>query len=90
MIEFLGYFFFYYIYLWKGIVLSCADLKKNFKGVGGLKGFLSLLGGSRYFWGYLIFIIFKRLLLLNIRIYVLILIEDLYFMYMIILLKDFF
>lgn len=90
--EFLGHFFLYHIHLWKGIVLSCADLKKNFKGVGGSKGLPSLPGGPRHFWGYryLIFITFKRLLLSNIRIHVLIQIEDLYFMYMIILPKDFF
>lgn len=64
--------------------------KKNFKGGGGSKGLPSLPGGPRHFWGYLIFITFKRLLLSNIRIHVLILIEDLYFMYMITLPKDFF
>lgn len=88
--EFLGHFFLYHIHLWKGIILSCADLKKKFKGGGGSKGLPSLPGDPRHFWGHLIFITFKRLLLSNIRIHVLIQIEDLYFMYMIILPKDFF
>lgn len=35
--------------------------KKNFKGGGGSKGLPSLPGGPRHFWGYLIFITFKRL-----------------------------
>lgn len=64
--------------------------KKKFQRERGSKGRPSLPGGPRHFWGYLIFITFKRLLLSNIRIHVLILIEDLYFMYMIILPKDFF
>lgn len=85
--EFLGHFFLYHIHLWKGIVLSCADLKKNFKG-GGTSKFAR---GSEAFLGLFNFYhIQKTVLLSNIRIHVLILIEDLYFMYMIILPKDFF
>lgn len=89
--EFLGHFFLYHIHLWKGIILSCADLKKKFKGGGGSKGLPSLPGGSEAFLGLFNFYhIQKTVLLSNIRIHVLILIEDLYFMYMIILPKDFF
>lgn len=89
--EFLGHFFLYHIHLWKGIILSCADLKKNFKGGGGSKGLPSLPRGSEAFLGLFDFYhIQKTVLLSNIRIHVLIQIEDLYFMYMIILPKDFF
>lgn len=49
--EFLGHFFLYHIHLWKGVVLSCADLKNLFKGGGGSKGHLSLPGGSEAFLG---------------------------------------
>lgn len=89
--EFLGHFFLYHIHLWKGIILSCADLKKNFKGWGGSKGLPSLPRGSEAFLGLFDFYhIQKTVLLSNIRIHVLIQIEDLYFMYMITLPKDFF
>lgn len=65
--------------------------KKNFKGGGGSKGLPSLPRGSEAFLGLFDFYhIQKTVLLSNIRIYVLIQIEDLYFMYMIILPKDFF
>lgn len=88
--EFLGHFFLYHIHLWKGIVLSCADLKKISKGEG-VKGTSKFASGSEAFLGLFNFYhIQKTVLLSNIRIHVLILIEDLYFMYMIILPKDFF
>lgn len=65
--------------------------KKNFKGGGGSKGLPSLPRGSEAFLGLFDFYhIQKTVLLSNIRIHVLIQIEDLYFMYMITLPKDFF
>lgn len=89
--EFLGHFFLYHIHLWKGIVLSCADLKKSFQRGRGVKGTSEFARGSEAFLGLFNFYhIQKTVLLSNIRIHVLILIEDLYFMYMIILPKDFF
>lgn len=65
--------------------------KKKFQRSRGVKGTSKFARGSEAFLGLFNFYhIQKTVLLSNIRIHVLILIEDLYFMYMIILPKDFF
>lgn len=71
--EFLGHFFLYHIHLWKGIVLSCADLKKKFQRGRGVKGTSKFARGSEAFLGLFNFYhIQKTVLLSNIRIHVLI------------------
>lgn len=70
--------------------IVCGSKKKFLRG-RGVKGTSKFARGSESFLGLFNFYhIQKTVLLSNIRIHVLILIEDLYFMYMIILPKDFF